>query len=102
LGLIESRALAQTDCFAAGLQFARTEGVLPAPEANHAVRGVVEEALRCKAEGASRTILFNLCGHGHFDMQAYIDYQAGKLGDHVYDEAALTAAISLLPKVAAG
>jgi tryptophan synthase beta chain len=100
LGLIESRALAQTDCFAAGLQFARTEGILPAPEANHAVRGVVEEALRCKAEGASRTILFNLCGHGHFDMQAYIDYQAGKLGDHAYNEAALTAAISLLPEVA--
>jgi tryptophan synthase beta chain len=102
LGLIESRALAQTDCFAAGLQFARTEGILPAPEANHAVRGVIEEALRCKAEGISRTILVNLCGHGHFDMQAYIDYQAGKLGDHAYDEAALTAAIAVLPEVAAG
>ena len=102
LGLIESRALAQTDCFAAGLQFARTEGILPAPEANHAVRGVVEEALRCKAEGISRTILVNLCGHGHFDMQAYIDYQAGKLGDHAYDEAALAAAIAVLPEVAAG
>ena len=102
LGLIESRALAQTDCFAAGLQFARTEGILPAPEANHAVRGVVEEALRCKAEGISRTILVNLCGHGHFDMQAYIDYQAGKLGDHAYNEAALAAAIAILPEVAAG
>jgi len=102
LGLIESRALAQTDCFAAGLQFARTEGILPAPEANHAVRGVVEEALRCKGEGISRTILVNLCGHGHFDMQAYIDYQAGKLGDHAYDEAALAAAIAILPEVAAG
>src|SRR5438128_3852854 len=102
LGLIESRALAQTDCFAAGLQFARTEGILPAPEANHAVRGMVEEALRCKAEGISRTILVNLCGHGHFDMQAYIDYQAGKLGDHSYDEAALFAAIAGLPEVAAG
>ncbi len=102
LGLIESRALAQTDCFAAGLQFARTEGILPAPEANHAVRGVVEEALRCKAEGISRTILVNLCGHGHFDMQAYIDYQAGKLGDHSYDEAALFAAIAVLPEVGTG
>jgi tryptophan synthase beta chain len=100
LGLIESRALAQNDCFAAGLQFARTEGILPAPEANHAVRGVVEEAQRCKAEGISRTILVNLCGHGHFDMQAYIDYQAGKLGDHAYDEAALNAAIAGLPEVA--
>jgi tryptophan synthase beta chain len=102
LRLIESRALAQTDCFAAGLQFARTEGILPAPEANHAVRGLVEEALRCKAEGISRTILVNLCGHGHFDMQAYIDYQAGKLGDHGYDEAALFAAIAVLPEVGAG
>jgi tryptophan synthase beta chain len=102
LGLIESRALAQTDCFAAGLQFARTEGILPAPEANHAVRGVVEEALRCKAEGISRTILVNLCGHGHFDMQAYIDYEAGKLGDHSYDEAALFAAIAVLPEVGTG
>jgi len=102
LGLIESRALAQTDCFAAGLQFARTEGILPAPEANHAVRGMVEEALRCKAEGISRTILVNLCGHGHFDMQAYIDYQAGKLGDHSYDEAALFAAIAVLPDVGTG
>jgi len=102
LGLIESRALAQTDCFAAGLQFARTEGILPAPEANHALRGMVEEALRCKAEGISRTILVNLCGHGHFDMQAYIDYQAGKLGDHSYDEAALFAAIAVLPDVGTG
>jgi tryptophan synthase beta chain len=101
LGLIESRALAQTDCFSAGLLFARTEGVLPAPEANHAVRGVVEEALRCKAEGTSRTILFNLCGHGHFDMQAYIDYEAGKLGDQAYDESALNAAIAALPEVGA-
>ena len=102
LGLIESRALAQTDCFAAGLQFARTEGILPAPEANHALRGMVEEALRCKAEGISRTILVNLCGHGHFDMQAYIDYQAGKLGDHSYDAAALFAAIAVLPDVGTG
>src|SRR6516165_4815852 len=101
LGLIESRALPQISCFEAGLQFARTEGVLPAPEANHAVRGVIEEALRCKKEGVSRTILFNLCGHGHFDMQAYIDYQAGKLGDQAYDEAELRVALAGLPKLAA-
>jgi tryptophan synthase beta chain len=101
LGLIESRAYLQTSCFEAGLQFARTEGILPAPEANHAVRGALEEALRCKADGISRTILFNLCGHGHFDMQAYLDYQAGKLGDHAYDETELNAALALLPSVAA-
>jgi tryptophan synthase beta chain len=63
---------------------------------------VIEEALRCKREGTARTILFNLCGHGHFDMQAYIDYQTGKLGDYAYDEAALAAAMAVLPEVAAG
>jgi tryptophan synthase beta chain len=101
LGLIEPRALAQNSCFEAGLRFARTEGILPAPEANHAVRGTIEEALRCKAEGIGRTILFNLCGHGHFDMQAYIDYRSGMLADHSYDEVELHAALANLPKVAA-
>jgi tryptophan synthase beta chain len=101
LGLIQSRAYAQSSCFDAGIQFARTEGILPAPEANHAVRGAIEEAMRCKSEGSSRTILFNLCGHGHFDMQAYIDYQAGKLDDRAYDEAELSAAFAQLPRVAA-
>jgi tryptophan synthase beta chain len=101
LGLIEARAYTQTACFAAGIQFARVEGILPAPEANHAVRGMLDEALRCKEEGVSRTILFNLCGHGHFDMQAYIDYMAGKLEDRPYDQAALDAALGNLPKVAA-
>ena len=101
LGLIQSRAYTQSSCFEAGIQFARTEGILPAPEANHAVRGVIEEALRCKSEGVPRTILFNLCGHGHFDMQAYIDFHAGKLEDRPYDEAQLDAAFANLPRVAA-
>jgi tryptophan synthase beta chain len=101
LKLIESRAYTQTTCFDAGVQFARTEGILPAPEANHAVKGAIDEALRCKAEGKAKTILFNLCGHGHFDMQAYIDYFAGKLEDRAYDEAALQRALAGLPKVAA-
>ena len=79
--------------------FARAEGILPAPEANHAVKGAIEEALKCKAEGKSRTILFNLCGHGHFDMQAYIDYFAGKLQDLDYDEAELAMALAGLPSV---
>ena len=60
------------------MRFARAEGILPAPEANHAVKAVIDEALRCKEEGSAETILFNLCGHGHFDMQAYIDYFAGR------------------------
>src|ERR1017187_7235676 len=85
LGLIEAAAYHQIACFEAGVQFARAEGIVPAPEANHAVRGAIDEALRCKAEGVSRAILFNLSGHGHFDMQAYIDYFDGKLKDIEYD-----------------
>ena len=101
LGLIEARAYHQIKCFEAGVQFARTEGILPAPEANHAVRGAIDEALRCKEEGVSRAILFNLCGHGHFDMQAYIDYSAGKLTDQNYDEAELAMALAGLPSMKA-
>jgi tryptophan synthase beta chain len=99
LGLIESRGLAQTACFAAGVQFARAEGILPAPEANHAVRGAMDEAIRCREEGVSRAILFNLCGHGHFDMQAYMDYAAGQLTDQDYDHQELAMALAGLPSV---
>ena len=101
LGLIEARAYAQLACFEAGIQFARAEGILPAPEANHAVRGAIDEALLCKEESTSRTILFNLCGHGHFDMQAYTDYFEGKLVDRTYDDAELAMALAGLPSVAA-
>jgi tryptophan synthase beta chain len=100
LGLIEAVAHHQTACFEAGVTFARAEGIVPAPEANHAVKGAIDEALRCKQEGTSRAILFNLCGHGHFDMQAYADYFAGKLVDQPYDERDLAAALAGLPKVA--
>jgi tryptophan synthase beta chain len=99
LGLIEAVAYHQKKCFEAGVQFARVEGILPAPEANHAVRGAIDEALKCKAEGTSRAILFNLCGHGHFDMQAYMDYFAGKLVDQDYDEQELAMALAGLPAV---
>ena len=99
LGLIEARAYPQLSCFEAGVLLARTEGILPAPEANHAIRGAIDEALRCKEEGVSRAILFNLCGHGHFDMQAYMDYFAGKLTDQTYDEAELAMALAGLPVV---
>ncbi|HET9699349.1 MAG TPA: TrpB-like pyridoxal phosphate-dependent enzyme [Burkholderiales bacterium] len=101
LGLIEASAYHQRACFEAGVQFARAEGILPAPEANHAVKGAIVEALKCKEEGVSRAILFNLCGHGHFDMQAYMDYFAGKLVDQNYDEAELAMALSGLPSVPA-
>jgi tryptophan synthase beta chain len=81
--------------------FARTEGIVPAPESNHAVRAAIDEALKAREEGKSPTILFNLSGHGHFDMQAYLDYFSGKLLDKDYDAAALEASLALLPKVAA-
>jgi len=101
LGLIEARAYKQVEVFEAGVKFARAEGIVPAPEANHAVKGAIDEALKCKAEGNARTILFNLCGHGHFDMQAYSDYFAGKLTDKSYDESELAMALAGLPSVAA-
>ncbi|HKQ23651.1 MAG TPA: TrpB-like pyridoxal phosphate-dependent enzyme [Burkholderiales bacterium] len=101
LGLIEARAYKQVEVFEAGVKFARAEGIVPAPEANHAVKGAMDEALKCKAEGKTRTILFNLCGHGHFDMQAYTDYFDGKLSDKTYPESELAMALAGLPSVAA-
>jgi tryptophan synthase beta chain len=101
LGLIEARAVRQVACFEAAVTFARAEGIIPAPESTHAIRVAFDEALRCKAEGRAETILFGLSGHGHFDMQAYTDYFAGKLEDRDYDEAALQAALAALPAVAA-
>jgi tryptophan synthase beta chain len=101
LGLIEATAYHQNACFEAGVTFARAEGIVPAPEASHAVKGAIEEALRCKREGRSEVILFNLCGHGHFDMQAYSDYFSGKLQDLNYDESELAMALAGLPSVPA-
>jgi tryptophan synthase beta chain len=100
LGLVEPRAEKQLGCLAAGLQFARTEGIIPAPEADHAVKAAIDEALRCKEEGTGRTILFNLSGHGHFDMQAYLDYMEGKLRDLDYSPEELNKSLAGLPAVA--
>ena len=97
LGLLESRAYTQVQCFEAAVLFSRTESIIPAPEATHAVKGAIDEALRCKEEGTARTILFNLCGHGHFDMQAYTDYFADNLKDEAYDESELAMALAGLP-----
>jgi tryptophan synthase beta chain len=79
--LIEARSHYQRECFEAGLLFARTEGIVPAPEANHALATVIQEANQAKEEGKTKTILFNLCGHGNFDMAAYEAYLSGKLVD---------------------
>jgi tryptophan synthase beta chain len=99
LGLMEAVAYNQVECFAAGVLFARHEGIVPAPESNHAVKAAIEEALRCKREGKSETILFCLSGHGHFDMASYQKYFAGELSDESYNEDDLNAALAGLPKV---
>jgi tryptophan synthase beta chain len=99
LGLIEATSVQQLDAFAAGIQFARAEGIIPAPEANHAVAGAIAEALKCKEEGREKTILFNLCGHGHFDMQSYINYQAGLLENYDYPAEEIAMALAGLPAV---
>ena len=94
-------AYTQNDCFQAGVAFARAESIVPTPEANHTVKGAIAEALRCKAEGRSEVILFNLCGHGHFDMSAYTAFMSGKLVDQAYDEQELAMALAGLPSVPA-
>ena len=98
-GFINPEAYTQNEIFKAGLTFAKAEGIIPAPEANHAVKGAIEAALRCKESGEKKTILFNLCGHGHFDMQAYIDYFEGKLYDQDYSDEEVAMALSGLPSV---
>lgn len=90
-GLIEAQALQQLECFDAGVKFARAEGIIPAPEATHAIAQVIREAHQARLEGKSKTILFNLCGHGFVDMQAYADYFEGKLTDHYFTEEELSA-----------
>ena len=87
------------DAFAAGITFARAEGIVPAPEANHAVAQAIAEALKAKEEGKQKTILFNLSGHGHFDMQSYLDYQAGKLENYEYPAEEIAMALAGLPAV---
>ena len=80
-GLVRAEAYGQTDVFASAVQFARTEGIIPAPESSHAIHGIVQAAAAADAEGRERTILFNLSGHGHFDLGAYDAYLHGQLED---------------------
>ncbi|MGC9159369.1 MAG: TrpB-like pyridoxal phosphate-dependent enzyme [Terracidiphilus sp.] len=100
LGLIEAVAVQQLEAFAAGIQFARAEGIVPAPEASHAIAHAIREALAARAEGRAKTILFNLSGHGHFDMQSYMDYQAGKLENYDYPAEEIAMALAGLPALA--
>jgi tryptophan synthase beta chain len=85
-GLIRAEAYLQTDVFASAVLFAGSEGIVPAPEAAHAIHGALGTARAADEEGEERTILFNLSGHGHFDMAAYDNYFAGKLEDVALDE----------------
>jgi pyridoxal-phosphate dependent TrpB-like enzyme len=97
-GLIEAIAVPQLATFDAGVMFAHAEGIIPAPESNHAIRGAIDEALRCKETGEAKTILINVTGHGHFDMASYDRYFAGDLEDFEYPEAAIRESLKHLPK----
>jgi len=99
-GLIEAVAVPQLATFEAGLAFARSEGIIPAPESNHAIRACIDEAMQCKESGEPKTLLFNLSGHGHFDMAAYDSYFRGELGDYAFPEEEINKALARLPKVA--
>jgi tryptophan synthase beta chain len=99
-GVVEATAYSQRRVFEAALQFARSEGILPAPESAHAIRATMDEALAAREAGQSKVILFNLSGHGHFDMGAYDAYLAGKLEDYAYPAQAIQQAMQELPKVA--
>ncbi len=99
-GLIEATAVKQRAAFESAVLFARTEGILPAPEPSHAIRVTIEEALKAKEAGEPRTILFNLCGHGHFDLVAYDKYLQGDLPDYEHPQSEIEAALAGLPTVA--
>ena len=97
--LVEAIAVPQVATFEAGVQFARAEGIIPAPESCHAIRGAIDEALRCKATGEDKTILIGLTGHGHFDMASYDKFFSNQLEDFDYPADAITSSLAHLPKV---
>ena len=102
-GLVEATAYSQIECFTEAVRFAQAEGIIPAPEPSHAIRQVAVEVERAREEGVAKTILFNLCGHGHFDMAAYADYLNGTMQDLDVDEAELaraSEALAALPGIA--
>jgi tryptophan synthase beta chain len=98
-GLIEARAVPQLETFEAAMQFLRAEGIVPAPEPSHAIAATIQEALAAKQAGEKRVILFNLCGHGHFDMSAYEAYLNGSLQDYEYPQEEIDAAMAALPVI---
>lgn len=99
LGFVEAKAVHQVPVFKSAVEFARAEGIVPAPEPSHAIKVVIDEALACKESGEAKTILLALSGHGHFDLQAYDEYLSGKLEDYEYPKELVEEALSHLPKV---
>jgi tryptophan synthase beta chain len=98
-GHIDAVAVRQTATFEAAVQFAKAEGIVPAPESSHAIRAAIDEALDAKAKGEKRVILFNLSGNGNFDMAAYEAYLSGRLEDYDHPEEAINESLKKLPKV---
>lgn len=100
LGLMDAVAIPQTECFDAAVKFARTEGIVPAPEPTHALAAMVREALKCKETGEEKVILTALCGHGHFDLAAYEEFLSGRMRDENFDEARLQEGLAGIPAIA--
>jgi tryptophan synthase beta chain len=100
LGLVEAIAIPQNECFAAALQFARSEGIVSAPEPTHAIAAAIREALACKESGDEKTILTALCGHGHLDLAAYDKYMHGDMVDLELSEDVIAEAMKTVPKIA--
>jgi len=99
LGLMEAVAIGQTECFGAAIQFARTEGIVPAPEPTHALAACIREALACKESGEEKVILTALCGHGHFDLASYEAYLDGRMTDEAVSDERFAAGLATVPSV---
>jgi predicted alternative tryptophan synthase beta-subunit len=98
-GLIEAKSVPQTRVFQAAVQFARTEGILPAPESAHAILAAMDEAMIAKATGEKKTILFNLSGHGHFDLASYNKYLTGQIEDYIYPQEEVAKISQNIPQI---
>ena len=100
LGLVEAMSVPQTECFSSALQFARSEGIVPAPEPTHALAAAIREALACKESGEEKVILTALCGHGHLDWASYDKYMNGGMEDLDLSDAKIAEAMSSVPVIA--
>jgi tryptophan synthase beta chain len=98
-GYVEARSVQQLDTFKAAMLFARSEGIMPAPEPTHALSVVIDEALKCKETGEEKVIVFNMCGHGHFDMASYDAYLKGSLSNYDHPQAEIEEAMKHLPQI---